>query len=153
MEYYHAVSVYYQSLDNEKVRMCSERQARYLDKAKQQAFKSNMAHRHWCVIVYDDIILASGFNYMHDHLCHKYSIHSEMDAISKIKKRMRSLLPSCEMYVVRIAPNSMDNCLKYSKPCKDCTALIKKVGIGKVYYSSNYEFEDKISKTKNNNSS
>ena len=151
MEHYHAVSMYYQSLDSEKVRICSERQARYLEKAKQQAFKSSMAHRHGCVIVHDDTILASGFNYIHKHLCHKYSIHSEVEAISKIKKRLRPLLPSCEMYVVRIAPKSMDNCLKYSKPCKDCTTLIEKVGIGKVYYSSNYEFEDKISKTSNKN--
>jgi deoxycytidylate deaminase len=138
---YKTVSLYYESLDDERPRVCTDRQRRFLEKAKQQATKSSMGHRHGCVVVLDDTIIAAGYNHLFMQNCHHYSMHSEVDAIMKVKKRMRPMLPQCELYVVRIAPNSMDQCLKYSKPCDDCTAYIKKVGIKKVYYSTNYEFE------------
>jgi len=138
---YKPVSLYYESLDDERPKECTERQRRFLEKAKQQANKSSMGHRHGCVVVLDDTIIASGYNHFFMQNCHHYSMHSEVDAIMKVKKRMRPMLSQCELYVVRIAPNSMDKCLKYSKPCDDCTAYIRKVGIKKVYYSTNYEFE------------
>ena len=138
---YKDISLYYESLDDVRPRQGTDRQCRFLEKAKQQANKSNMAHRHGCVLVSGDEIISTGYNHYFTQNCHRYSIHSEADAISKIKKRLRGILLTCELYVVRIAPNSMDKVLKYSRPCKDCTCLIKKMGIPKVYYSTNYEYE------------
>lgn len=138
---YKTVSLYYESLDDERPRECTEKQRWFLERAKQQANKSTMGHRHGCVVVLDDEIIASGHNHWFTQNCHHYSMHAEVDAITKVKKRTRATISQCELYVVRIAPNSMDKCLKYSKPCEDCTAFIQKNGIKKVYYSTNYEFE------------
>lgn len=138
---YKEISLYYESLDDMRPRQGTERQRRFIEKAKQQANKSSMTHRHGCVLVSGDEIISTGYNQYFTKNCHRYSLHSEDDAISKVKKKLRGILPTCELYVVRIAPNSRDKCLKYSRPCADCACLIKKVGIPKVYYSTNYEYE------------
>jgi deoxycytidylate deaminase len=113
----------------------------YFSKASKIAEKSSMTHQHGCVIVSDEgNILSCGYNKMEDFMCHKYSIHAEIDAICKVKKN-KSILQQSTMYIVRISKRGI--ALKYSKPCSDCQKMIEKYGIKRVYYSTSYEF-DKI---------
>lgn len=138
---YSSVSSYYKRLDDEEPRKCTERQLRFLERARRMAMKSNMAHRHGCVIVLDDEVIATGYNHFFTHYCHKFSIHAEVDALMKVKKRWRHLLPTCELYVVRVGPPSMDCCFKYSRPCDECTRCITKMGLRKVFYSTNFDYD------------
>jgi deoxycytidylate deaminase len=72
-------------------------------------------------------------------MCHGFSIHAEVDALTKVKGR-KNILSEAELYVARIgkfnpaAPSTF--CLKYSKPCRECSKAILKQGIRKVYYST-----------------
>lgn len=128
--------------DENSIRTCSERQIYFLKRAMNLASKSTCVHqKHGCVIVKDDEIISEGFNHTNVHLYHKFSIHAEVDAISKLKHNKKTLL-SCDLYVVRIGKESMGMPLKYSKPCDGCEKLIKKCGIRKIYYSSNIEYEE-----------
>ncbi len=134
-------SSYYTMRDDIPAKDSTERQRYFLNCAAKLAMKSGMGHKHGCVIVYEDEIIATGYNHHFTHMSHKYSLHAEMHAIHKTKKKYKHLLPECELYVVRIAGKNLNNCLKYSKPCEDCSCEIKKCGIPKVYYSTNYEYE------------
>lgn len=119
-----------------------DRQSFFLEKAARIAQKSNMTHKHGCIIVQDDVIIAEGWNKITKHYNHSFSIHAEVDAIKKFKKIYnKSLLSQTEMYIVRIGSKYMDNCLKYSKPCENCQSVIMHYGIPKVFYSTNYEFD------------
>lgn len=111
-------------------------QYKFLDRAAKIALKSNMYRQHGAVIVVGDQIVAEGYNYDYIRLCHKYSIHAEVDAINKARK-CRIDLTDADLYVVRIGKKSMDYPLRYSKPCDSCAEYIKKMGIRNVYYSIN----------------
>lgn len=127
--------------DENSVKSCNDKQYYFLKRAINLALKSTcQTHRHGCVIVKDDEILSEGYNHTQLHLYHKFSIHAEVDAISKLKHN-KKLLSACDLYVVRIGTDSMGNPLKYSKPCPACIKAIHKAGIRRVYYSSNLEFE------------
>ena len=112
-----------------------ERQELFLKKASQLALKSDMQHRHGCIIVDNrtDEIIATGFNRRATHLYHTFSSHAESEALRKLKKSMDPLY--LEMYVVRIGPESLGHPLKMSKPCEGCEKQILKSGIARVYYS------------------
>lgn len=131
---------FFDNNDDAPPKEMTDRQRCFLDKASRIAMKSVMTHKHGCVIVYCGEIISEGYNHFFTHMCHKYSIHAEVDAINKAKK-MRHILPDCEMYVVRIGTERFNHCLKYSKPCTSCTAAINKYGIKKIYYSTNSEYE------------
>lgn len=123
------------------LKTCSAKQTLFLERAMQLALKSTCRHhRHGCVIVKDNEIVAEGYNHHVMHFQHKMSIHAEVDALSKLKYN-RKIFPECEMYVVRIGTDRMGNPLKYSRPCCDCSRAIEKAGVRRVYYSSNEEFE------------
>lgn len=127
--------------DENVIKTCSDKQYGYLKRAMNLALKSTcFSQRHGCVIVKDDEIISEGYNHTSVHLYHKYSIHAEVDAISKLK-RNKKFMSNCDLYVVRVGRDSMGNPMKYSKPCEDCIKAIQKSGIRKVYYSSNLEFE------------
>lgn len=127
--------------DENTIRACSDKQHSFLKRAMNLALKSPChQQRHGCVIVRDNEIISEGYNHTHTHMYHKFSIHAEVDAISKLKHNRR-LMASCDLYVVRVGRDSMGNPLKYSKPCPDCIKAIQKCGIKRVYYSSNIEFE------------
>lgn len=130
----------FSALDEESPRSTSDKQRYYLDKAARSAIKSQMAHRHGSIVVLNGEIISEGFNHAFTHMCHKYSIHAEADALYKVKP-IRHLLQEAEMYVVRIAPAKFGGCYKYSKPCIECQEVIKKYGIKKVFYSTNTEYE------------
>ena len=62
--------------------------------------------------------------------------------ISKINKKYKGILNECDIYVVRIGPNSFNNPLKYSRPCLDCESLIIRYNLKNVYYSTSYEYDN-----------
>ena len=105
-----------------------------------------MEHKHGAIIVHDNVVISSGFNYHYEHMCHKKSIHAEVDALLNVRGRRRHVLSEAEMYVVRIGTKSMDCPLKYSRPCCDCQKAIMKYGIPKVYYSTSSEYNQIIEK-------
>jgi len=132
-------SKYFECNDNISVRISSEKQKEYLSIAAKIAEKSPMyPHKHGAIIVYKDKIIASGYNYyMGD-----FSIHAEVAAISKIKKKQKHILRDCDIYVVRIGPKSLNNPLKYSRPCPNCQDTIIKNNIKNAYYSTSYEYDN-----------
>lgn len=108
----------------------------FLSQAYEVAKKSNMLQKHGAIIVYRNEIIASGCNYMCNHLYNNYSIHAEISAISQMFYN-KKLLEYCDIYVVRIS-NTYENCLRNSKPCKNCSNFIKKYNLRNAYYSTNY---------------
>ena len=82
------------------------------------ASKSNMAHKHGCVIMYRNKVISTGYNYYkisngniyknNDNIyeSNKYSIHAEKDAIQKVKNK--SIFKFCKIYIIRIK-NSCNN--------------------------------------------
>lgn len=112
---------------------CDARQEFFMRKAAQLAFKSNMGHRHGCLVVINDEIISTGYNHTKIHFYHNWSCHAEIDALRKIKRNVD--LSNAEMYVVRIGPESLGHPFKMSKPCEGCEAAILKCGIKRVYYS------------------
>lgn len=113
----------------------------FIEIAKECAIKSDMVHKHGCVIVYKNEVISCGYNYRID--MNHYSIHAELDAIHKVKNKNK-ILPKCVLYVVRIdnnhcnkidCSNNIQSTLKSSKPCKNCEDEIKKYNIKMVYYS------------------
>lgn len=129
--------------DTTQAKTCNFRQDIYMDIAARVAQKSTMGHKHGCVIVLDDEILSIGHNRHCTHMYHTFSIHAEVDALNKInKKKYKNLFSRMELYIVRIGNGKFNQVLKYSKPCEGCQNAIQKYGINKVYYSTNYEYEE-----------
>lgn len=126
--------------DNEPIKTANDRQSYFLTRAMNVAQRSSCKqHKHGCVIVKNNEIIAEGFNHTNTHLYHKFSIHAEVDALSKLPHN-KKYMADCEMYVVRINScftNSSKNWLKFSRPCDGCSKAIQKSGLKKVYYSTN----------------
>jgi deoxycytidylate deaminase len=119
-------------------RRCKSKHTVFFQKAAAVAAKSPMTQKHGCVIVYTgsnqphNSIIAIGYNQYHSYLHHKYSIHAEVQALTQVNKKYKSVLHQCDMYIVRI---SNGDYLKLSKPCEDCTKAIRSCGLRNVYYS------------------
>jgi deoxycytidylate deaminase len=88
----------------------------YFKKCINVAHRSNLTHKHGCVLVKNGEIISVGYNYklandsgtryqMHANgdIKNMYSIHAEVSTIKKVKKKD---LRNCEMYVVRIGPGA-----------------------------------------------
>jgi len=125
------------------IKIINKKHQLFLQEAAEIALKSNMQQKHGAVIVYKNKIIASGYNEICDYMNNNFSIHAEVSAISKIFYN-KKLLELCDIYVVRIASITFDNCLKNSKPCKSCTNFIKKYNLRNIYYSTSYKFEEMI---------
>lgn len=112
----------------------------YIEYAATVAKKSTMVQKHGCVIVHKKKVIAVGFNF--SVIPCRLSIHAEHDAINKAKKQLsKADLKNCQLYVVRIGQDSMENPLKYSKPCPTCEMNINNIGLNpkKVFYSTNFQ--------------
>jgi deoxycytidylate deaminase len=105
------------------------------------ARKSGMNHRHGAIIVRHGEIVAEGYNYEVADYKTTFSVHAEMDALSKVKHLGKSFLAECDMMVVRIGPATLEHTSKLSMPCPNCRPKIEKLGIRKVYYTTNDEFD------------
>ncbi len=126
----------YDDIDNDIVKSADDFQKRVLDDCKTLAQKSDMLHKHGCIIVKNGNVVSTGFNQRYTKKkiqeCHDVtSWHAEMIAIRKCTKE---LLCQSDLYIVRIGSG-----FKYSKPCSICSKKIEKLGIRNVYYSINDE--------------
>lgn len=124
---------------NEISKVITRKHDLFISVAAKIAEKSTMQQKHGAVIVYKNKIIATGFNHTCDYMNSNYSIHAEVAAISQIFYN-KQLLELCDIYVVRIAP-AFNNCLKNSKPCKNCTKFINKYKLRNTYYSTNDLYE------------
>lgn len=137
---YNATSEYFEKYDEQLPKNYNRIQKKFLDIAGKIALNSSMLHKHGALIVHKNKIVSYGFNYRCDTLSKNYSIHAEICAINNMKNK--SIFNECDMYVVRIASDTYNNILKYSKPCENCKKIINKYNIRKIYYSTNYEYDD-----------
>lgn len=137
-------SKYFEYFDDTIPKIMNTTQGYFINIAAKVALNSTMNHKHGAIIVWKKNIIASGWNYIYG----TYSIHAEVAAISKLKGKNKELLPECELYVVRIGPDKLNNPLKYSKPCFNCQHFICKNLIKKIYYSTNYEYDDIVLNSK-----
>ena len=99
-----------------------------------------MEHKHGCVVLHHGKIMSSGYNYDKVQYKHKNkykygctntscSTHAEMSAILSLKgKKANALL------VIRVGN---DGTLRDSKPCQYCYEFIHRIGIRKIYFSTN----------------
>lgn len=118
----------------------------FILKAKQLASKSTMSHKHGCVIVKNGDIISTGINKYINYFEHQYSIHAEVDAINKIKRKGKKFLINCDVYIVRIS-NYNNDILRLSHPCLQCTRVLLKYGVRRIFYSvdtDEYSVEYKI---------
>jgi deoxycytidylate deaminase len=131
----------YDGEDNLVARVPSTTSKAYIEYAVCIARKSTMLQKHGCIIVLKNKIICFGVNTTINSC--GFSIHAEQHAINKAKKILtRSDMKQIKLFVVRIGQNSMNNPLKYSKPCPTCTKCINEAGITKVFYSTNHVNEE-----------
>ena len=104
------------------------------ERARVLARKSEMCSKHACIITHDGSIVSEGYNQLIEHFHHKFSLHAEVVALSKVKHMSQRWLKECKMYVYRISNTEPDK-FRLSKPCLDCERTILEAGIGKVYYT------------------
>jgi deoxycytidylate deaminase len=109
---------------------------RIIERAIQEAKKSNHPQRIGAVIFDKNKIISCGHNYAQrsvksitkQFLNYPYSIHGEVDAILNAKRPLRGM----SLIVIRL--NKKGNLL-LAKPCTHCLKYIDYVGLRKVYYS------------------
>jgi deoxycytidylate deaminase len=148
----------YDTKDVDTCKVHTTQQAYFLKKCFELAQRSNLTHKHGCIIVKKNEIVSSGFNFKLQNYhttiptfsastfkaranesC--FSVHAE---VSTIKKAKKIDLRQCDMYVVRISNGSgmcdsknATTALRYSHPCSTCSKYISAKGIRRVYYSVN----------------
>lgn len=110
--------------------------------AVQQARKSTMQHQHGAVIVNQaGDILGQGYNSIQTFCSHQFSMHAEVAAIQSLRKKNKRFWVNADeltMIVIRIGGTSGPECyIKFSKPCQNCQKEINKLGIKRVFYSTN----------------
>ncbi len=105
--------------------------------ALKTALKSSFEqHRIGAVIVKGSRILSTGYNQRRpSNILKNPTLHAEAAAILKLLKagRQHDLVGST-IYVSRITPGGR---VALAKPCYNCMALIKSVGINRIYYTTN----------------
>lgn len=70
--------------ENEIFKEGNKKHQLFLCKAAEIAKQSNMNQKHGAIVVYKNKIIATGFNYICDHMNNNYSIHAEVSAISQM---------------------------------------------------------------------
>lgn len=125
--------------DVDAARAARESQLAFLRRAAQCAFRSNLGQRHGCVIVNaaTGAVVSTGYNHKAEYLYHQFSIHAEVDALSKMKKaKLVDPGASFDMYVVRIGPESKGAPLRFSRPCRSCAEAIRRApSVRRVFFS------------------
>jgi deoxycytidylate deaminase len=128
----------YDEVDYANSRSANSIQRKWLSQCIKLALRSELTHKHGCVIVNrkTDEVISQGFNYnSKNHHC-VTSMHAETAAIKNAKKRM--IRNECDMYVVRLRKSNNNREFGYSKPCPTCTReILSKTKITHIYYSIN----------------
>jgi len=135
-------SEFFEKNDEIAPKIINEEQIEYFEKASEIAKLSNCNHKHGAILVYKNKIISYGYNYLTPYLKASLSTHAETDCILNIKKTNRDILQYCDLYVVRLSP--IEGINKYSKPCEKCSNFINKYNIRKIYYSTNYRYDQSI---------
>lgn len=112
---------------------CIKKHNIFFQMALRVAMKSDMSHRHGCLIVSKNKVVCYGYN-RHMNFNAAYSIHAEIDALRKAQWIMGNDLSNCVMYLVRISPKTEGD-WKCSKPCVACAQSIQRSRISKVFFS------------------
>lgn len=120
--------------------MLSKRDKAYLSVARYFATKSTARNTHGCVIVKGGRVLGAGWNKNRnhpaivspEHIKTDCSYHAEEVAI---REAGESNVKNAIIYVARVK-NGHD---RDSKPCPKCTALIERLGIKRVVFTSQKE--------------
>ena len=107
--------------------------AEFVMRATQEACKSTMEHRVGAVVVHRGAVVSVGYNHLMDHWSGAFSKHAEAAALGKLRNRHvpKAYLKACDVYVVRVGPAT----LKLARPCPRCEALIRDLGVRRVFYS------------------
>ena len=83
--------------------------------------------KHGCVVVHRNSIIGRGANIGR--------IHAEVSGLINIENIKKK---SISVFVVRV---SFSGELRNSRPCDNCRAFMKKMGVSRVFYSTNVGFE------------
>lgn len=129
----------------------------YLEEARKIAEKSILTHKHGCVIVYRNKIIAWGNNVRVDTGEKEFtSIHSEESAInmfmSVVKNSKYSINRSeCKIYIVRINNSVTSNqTYKNSFPCRRCRKRIETSGIQRILFTYKPSYHENINESTKN---
>ena len=133
---------------NRHIQIVDQHVAKYLGTAQTFARNTN-SHNHYALLVYGDMVLASGYNTFPNTTLRnvrikskygrtKYSVHAERNVLesylSSIKaKQRRSKTKNCYMIIFSITRGGK---LRESKPCASCIELLREFKIREVYYST-----------------
>lgn len=106
-----------------------------------------------CVLVYKNKVIGTGFNCQKTHPLQKmyniyrfenddkpHSLHAEIHALLPLIKRENEQSfdwANVKLYTYRNRKIKGKQCLGLSRPCPSCLALIKKLGIKNLYYTTN----------------
>lgn len=115
------------------------------DRVYDVAEMSTMIFKHGAVIFSTKTgkIIAEGYNHTANYMSHLWSVHAEVDAISKVPQGLRKqVFKDCVMLVVRISGKDSHSCL--SAPCENCRKEIEKAGIKRTFYSVDRERNETI---------
>jgi tRNA(Arg) A34 adenosine deaminase TadA len=106
-----------------------------------------MEHKLGAVVLYDRRIVACGHNRHAPETrgdTSAFSVHAEMAALACLARWPRDRLRDCALVVVRVGTASMDHPLKMARPCPACEAAIAALGVGRVYFSTQEEFKERM---------
>lgn len=120
--------------------MISKKSLKFINVAIKEAEKSNILHKHGCVIVTSGKLMSKGFNNYRNissdgFIKNSCTCHAEISAIRnyyKLKKIDKNKIKNSTIYIVRINKNGK---LCQSAPCISCFHIITMVGIKKIVYS------------------
>lgn len=132
--------------------MITKNDFRYFDKAHHAAMISNFSKTHiGCIAVYKDNIIGVGCNLEKTHPMQKYYnkyrmhpqkfyyspiIHAEINCLNSIRN-LDINFSKVRLYIYRIRK---DQDYGMSRPCPNCMAAIKDLGIKHIYYTTNDGF-------------
>ena len=118
--------------------MLSKKDKAYLSVARYLATKSEARNTHGAVVVRGGRVMGTGFNKNRnhpaivspEHIKTDCSYHAEEVAI---REAGEDNVKGAIIYVARVNKHGID---RDSKPCPKCSALIDRVGIKRVVYTS-----------------
>lgn len=100
-------------------------------------------HKLGAVVVKGNRILSTGSNELrYTKELREPTLHAEAAAILKMLKSHRQHdLAGADLYVSRICPSGR---VGLAKPCSNCMALIRSVGIKEVHYTTNSQTTESL---------
>jgi len=132
----------------------NKRDIAFFNAAKAVSYMSDYDRVHvGCVVTNGRHIISSGFNTTKSHPIQKrmnikrfsedtpHSLHAEISALTHIMNKKDIDWKNCSIYIYREFKNG-DKAM--AKPCQSCEALIKSLGIRKIYYTTYGGFAKEI---------